>query len=716
MSDFFFQPKRYLITSALPYANGPLHIGHLAGAYLASDAYTRYLRLMGKEVVHVCGSDEHGAAITIRARKENTTPQEIVDRYHTLIKQTFEKLGVSFDIYHRTSDPVHHTTSQDFFRTLYQKGEFVEKETNQYFDEEAGQFLADRYIIGTCPNCGNEEAYGDQCEKCGSTLSPEELINPRSTLTGSTPVLKPTKHWFLPLDKYAGWLKEWINTGELDGTQLHDPAEWKNHVIGQCNSWLDAGLHPRSMTRDLDWGVDVPPEIPGAAGKKLYVWMDAPIGYVSATKAWAAEQGKDWQIYWQDPDTQLVHFIGKDNIVFHCLIFPAILHAHGSFVLPKNVPANQFMNLEGRKLSTSKGWAVWVHEYLEDFPGRQDVLRYTIVKNMPEQRDSEFTWKSYQDANNNELVGNLANFVNRVLVLTQKFYQGEVPEFDPDEGFTGAFDPEWPSYHDSELLLMFDHIQEISRALREFEFREALKRIMELSSMGNQILQYNEPWKTVNDDPELVKVVMNICLQIVAALSVVVRPFLPFTSDKMRQLLNMEPIREEGELVKMLDDLSEGLPLLTAGHFVEKPEHLFTRIDDETIQAQMDKLNQPLEEEEAEKSGLEPVKGTVDYDQFSKMDIRTGTIVQAMNVPKADKLLQLTVDLGFEQRTIVSGIAQHYAPEEIIGKEVLVLVNLAPRKLRGVISNGMILTAEDPEGNLIFVRPEKTVTPGSTVK
>lgn len=716
MADFFFQPKRYLITSALPYANGPLHIGHLAGAYLASDAYTRYLRLMGKEVVHVCGSDEHGAAITIRARKEGVSPQEIVDRYHTLIKETFERLGVSFDIYHRTSAPIHHETSQEFFRNLYQKGEFVEQETMQYFDEEAGQFLADRYIMGTCPTCGNEEAYGDQCEKCGSTLSPEELINPRSTLTGSTPVLKPTKHWFLPLDKYADWLKHWINTGELNGLQLHEPADWKNHVVGQCNSWLDAGLHPRSMTRDLDWGVDVPPEIPGAEGKKLYVWMDAPIGYVSATKAWAADHGKDWKIYWQDPETQLVHFIGKDNIVFHCLIFPAILNAHGDYVLPKNVPANQFMNLEGKKLSTSKGWAVWVHEYLDDFPGREDVLRYTIVKNMPEQRDSEFTWKSFQDANNNELVGNLANFINRVLVLTHKFYQGEVPAFDPDEGFTGAFDPDWPSYHDSEMLLMFDHLQEVSRALREFEFREALKRIMELSSMGNSILQYNEPWKTINDDPESVKVVINFSLQVVAALSVVVRPFLPFTSDKMRTMLNMEPIKESGELVRMLDDLAEGLPLLAAGHYVEKPEHLFTRIDDKVIQEQVDMLNQPETTLTENEFSGEPVKENIDYDLFSKMDIRTGTILKAGYVPKADKLLELEVDLGFEKRTIVSGIAQHYKPEEIVGKAVLVLANLSPRKLRGIVSNGMILTAEDAEGNLVFVQPATAVSPGSTVK
>ncbi|MGB3530539.1 MAG: methionine--tRNA ligase, partial [Saprospiraceae bacterium] len=480
--------KRYLITSALPYANGPLHIGHLTGAYLPADIFVRFLRLTGKEVVWVCGSDEHGAAITVKARKENTTPQAIIDQYHELLKTTLHRIGISFDMYHRTSAPIHHETSQDFFRTLYQKGEFQEIESEQYFDEQAGQFLADRYISGTCPKCGNPHAYGDQCERCGSTLSPIDLLHPVSTLTGSTPIKKLTKHWYLQLNHHQEWLKEWIETGKLDGVEHHDPNEWKPHVLGQCKSWLDGGLEPRSMTRDLEWGIDVPHEIPGSQGKKLYVWLDAPIGYISATKAWANEHGKDWEQYWKDPETALIHFIGKDNIVFHCLIFPVILKAYGGYNLPINVPANQFMNLEGDKVSTSRNWAVWIHEYLDEWPGKEDLMRYYLIKNMPEQRDSEFTWKGFQDACNNELVNNLANFFNRVMVLINKYYGGKIPSFDPDKGFVGTEDPDFDSFHEVELLNIFDRIQDLNQSIREFKFRDALKSLMDLSSTGNSIL------------------------------------------------------------------------------------------------------------------------------------------------------------------------------------------------------------------------------------
>ncbi len=718
MSDFFFEPKRYLITSALPYANGPLHIGHLAGAYLAADIYVRFMRMMKKDIIHVCGSDEHGAAITIKAKKEGVSPQQVVDQYHKSIKNSFAGIGISFDIYHRTTAPIHHETSQGFFSTLYNKNEFIERESQQYFDEEADQFLADRYIQGTCPNCGNPDAYGDQCENCGSTLSPEELIDPRSTISGSSPVMRNTKHWYLPLDKYEGWLRNWINNGFVDGIQVHDPEKWKNHVIGQCNSWLDSGLKPRSMTRDLDWGVDVPHNIEGSAGKKMYVWLDAPIGYISATKQWAKDQNRDWKEYWQDNDTQLVHFIGKDNIVFHCLIFPSILKAHGDYILPKNVPANQFMNLEGDKLSTSKGWAVWVHEYLEDFPDQQDVLRYGIIRNMPEQKDSEFTWKGFQEHNNHELVANLANFVNRVMVLTHKYYKGEVPPFDENISIKGAFEQDFPSYHDSELLYMFDHIQEVSSCIRRFDFREALKRVMEFCSFGNQILQYNEPWKAQKTDPESVKVVLNLCLQQVTALSILVRPFLPFTSDKIRNLLQLTPIKEKDEWVTMLDHLAEGELLIQPGHKIGKAAHLFNRIDDATISRQLEKLNQAKIARSAldQPTPLSPLKAEIEFSDFNKMDIRTGKVLEASKMPKANKLLQLKVDIGSEIRTIISGIAQHYQPEELIGKNVLVLVNLAPKKLRGVESQGMILLAEDHDGNLTFVKPENPVSSGLTVK
>ena len=704
------QYDRYLITSALPYANGPLHIGHLAGAYLSADIYARFRRMLGEDVVFVCGSDEHGAAITLRAAKDGKTPKEIVDHYHELFKKTFERMGVSFDIYHRTSADLHHKTSQEFFTNLYEKGEFEEIESEQYFDEEKSQFLADRYITGTCPKCGHEEAYGDQCENCGSTLSPTELINPKSTISGGTPVLKKTTHWYLPLNKYEAWLKKWIADGSKDGEQLHDPGEWKNHVLGQCNSWIDTGLHPRSMTRDLTWGVDVPHHIKGHEGKKLYVWMDAPIGYISATKQWAEDTGKDWEPYWKDKDTALLHFIGKDNIVFHCLIFPSILNAHGDYILPVNVPANQFVNLEGDKLSTSKNWAVWVHEYLDDLPGKEDELRYCMIKNMPETKDSEFTWKSYQEANNSELVNNLANFVNRVVVLTNKYYGGNVPEFDEGQDLVGPDDPMDAAYHDSELLRLFDDLHLVCDHIRQFEFRNALQKIMEISSKGNQILQANEPWKKQKSTPEEVPVVMNLALQYVAALGTIIKPFLPFTSDKISTLLNLSKVDDQSGLLTMMNTLAEGEHLLKAGHKIGTPDHIFSRIDDSVIETQIEKLKSNAKQKTNATPALSanPVKDEIAFDDFMKMDIRTATITEASKVKKADKLLQITLDLGFETRTVVSGIAEHYKPEEIIGQQVSLLANLAPRKIRGVESKGMILMAENSEGKLVFVAPSES--------
>lgn len=709
--------QRYLITSALPYANGPLHIGHLAGAYINADIFSRFLRMMGKDVAFICGSDEHGAAITMRATKENTTPQDIVDKYHQSFKETFARIGISFDIFHRTSAELHHETAQAFFRDLYTKGEFVEQETEQYYDEGADQFLADRYIQGTCPKCKHEEAYGDQCENCGSTLNPTDLINPISVNTGNKPVLRKTTHWYLPLDKYEAWLKEWINDGTLDGEPHHDPSLWKNHVIGQCNSWLDGGLQPRSMTRDLDWGIDVPHEIEGAKGKKLYVWMDAPIGYISATKQWAADHGQDWKDYWQSDDTRLIHFIGKDNIVFHCLIFPGILKASGDYILPENVPANQFMNLEGQKISTSRNWAVWVHEYLDDFAGHEDELRYTMIKNMPEQKDSEFTWSGYQDAVNGELVNNLANFVNRVVVLTNKYYNGIVPAFDMDQELIDIDDEYNVSFHDNEMLRLHDDIQDVCEHVRQYEFRAALKKVMEISTKGNQLLQANEPWKAQKEDPELVKVVMNIAIQYVAALSYIVKPFLPFTSDRMCDLLRVDRLQEHGELVDMLTQLAEGFTIIDEGHEIGEPTHLFSRVDDQVIQRQIDKL-QSMSAQAADDSTPQhsnDQKPEISFDDFTKLDIRVATITAATKVKKADKLLHLTVDLGTEERTVVSGIAAYFTPEEIIGQQVSLLVNLAPRKIKGIESQGMILMAEDTDGTLQFVQPSKTVTAGSGI-
>lgn len=708
--------KRYLVTSALPYANGPLHIGHLTGAYLPADIFVRFLRLTGKEVVWVCGSDEHGAAITVKARKENTTPGAVINKYHEQLKMALAGMAIDFNIYHRTSEPIHHETSQDFFRTLYEKGEFQEIESQQYYDESVGQFLADRYIIGTCPKCGNPNAYGDQCEKCGSTLSPTELINPKSTLSGSTPVMKPTKHWFLQLNQHQEWLRAWIETGMLDGVKHHEPLEWKPHVVGQCKSWLDSGLEPRSMTRDLDWGVDVPQEIPGSAGKKLYVWLDAPIGYISATKAWAATHHENWEKYWKDPETALIHFIGKDNIVFHCLIFPVILKSYGGFNLPVNVPANQFMNLEGDKVSTSRNWAVWIHEYLEEWPGQQDLLRYYLIKTMPEQRDSEFTWKGFQEANNNELVNNMANFFNRVSVLLHKYYQGEIPAFSPDKPFIGTEEPDFDSFHETELLYLHDRIQDLNQSIREFRFRDALKSLMDMSSTGNSILQSNEPWKKEKSDPELIKVVLNYCAQLATALSVVIRPFMPFTSDKMRAQLGLALLRDENELNLLLDALSEGEVLLPPGHKIKEPSHLFSRIDDARIQSQLDKLKRGSALSVPAPSTHVPLKETISIDDFNKTDLRAGTILTAERVPKADKLLHLTVDLGFEKRTILSGIAQHFQPEVLPGRRVVIVANLAPRKMKGIDSNGMILLSENADGSLKFVEPNDGAENGSVVR
>ncbi len=709
--------KRYLVTSALPYANGPLHIGHLCGAYLSADVYVRHLRMMDKDVVYVCGSDEHGAAITIRAQKDGITPQEVVDRYHGEFEKAFSRIGMSFDIYHRTSAPIHHETSQDFFRNLHAKGEFEVEESEQYFDEKAQQFLADRYIKGTCPKCNHPEAYGDQCENCGSSLSPTELINPISTLSNETPILKKTTHWYLPLDKYEDWLKEWINTGAVEGRQLHDPSDWKNHVLGQCKSWLDSGLHKRSMTRDLDWGVDVPQEINGSEGKKLYVWMDAPIGYISATKQWAEDNGRDWKKYWQDDETALVHFIGKDNIVFHCLIFPAILKAHGDYILPINVPANQFMNLEGRKISTSKNWAVWVNEYLDDLPGREDELRYYMIKNMPESKDSEFTWKGFQEAVNSELVNNLANFVNRVVVLTNKYFEGVVPSFDPDLVLElPGGENELPGFHDVEMLNLHDMLQDCGEAIRKFDFRSALKGIMEISARGNQILQFNEPWKRIKEDEEHVKMVMNLGIQYVAAIGSIISPFMPFTAKKIYNLLERGEVPEQGGLLALLNDLCEGEHLIKDGHKIGEASHVFSRITDDEIVKQAEKLVKM--ETPTEKTATQniPVKDTINFDDFVKMDIRTATIIDAEKVPKANKLLKLTVDLGFEKRTVVSGIAEFFQASELPGRQVSVLVNLAPRKIRGVESNGMILMAENEEGVLSFISPSEQWSNGSVVR
>lgn len=697
-------PARTLVTAALPYANGPLHIGHIAGAYLQADIHVRCLRARGKEVLFVCGSDEHGAAITLRAIKEGTTPKAIVDRYHTMIQKAFAEFGINFDIYHRTSTSLHHETAQEFFLQLYRAGVFEEKTEEQYYDPQAKQFLADRYIKGTCPNCGHTEAYGDQCEKCGSALSPSDLLEPRSTLSGSKLERRPTKHWYLPMERSEAWMKEWINTGMLDGVKQHDPKEWKPQVLGQCNSWLNEGLHSRAMTRDLGWGVPVP--LPDAKDKVMYVWLDAPIGYISATKQWAADQGEDWEKWWKSDDTRLLHFIGKDNIVFHAIIFPILLKLHGGYILPQNVPANEFLNLEGRKLSTSRNWAVWLHEYLDRWPDRQDELRYTLTTILPEFRDSEFTWKDFQEKNNNELVAVIGNFVQRVFVLCNKYYEGKVPEPVPPAGADAELDAElW-----KELITLPDRI---AADIDKFRFRDALLHAMNMGRLGNKYLTDTEPWKLEKTDPDRVRTVLFNSLRITAALSVVLDPFLPFTAQKLRTMLGL------GDL-KWADALREGL--IVPGAPLSKAEHLFKPITDAEIAAEVERLkaNAPMDQTPEEpKAAAEPkaAKPAIAFDDFTKLDLRIGTITAAEKVPKADKLLKLAIEVGeAAPRTIVSGIAEHFAPEELPGKQVLVLCNLEPRKMRGVESQGMVLMAEDAAGKLVFVQPGREVPPGVEVR
>ena len=672
--------KRYLITSALPYANGPVHIGHLAGVYVPSDIYTRYLRLRGRDVISVCGSDEHGVPITIKAKKEGITPQQVVDRYHAIIKDSFEKLGISFDIYSRTSSKTHAETASAFFRKLYDEGKFVEKTTEQFYDEEAKSFLADRYIKGTCPKCNAEGAYGDQCEVCGSTLSPEELINPYSTLSGATPVKRETKHWYLPLDQYEQMLREWILEGH---------KEWKSNVYGQCKSWLDGGLLPRAVSRDLDWGIPVPVE--GAEGKVLYVWFDAPIGYISATK----DLTPDWEKYWKSEDTKLVHFIGKDNIVFHCIVFPSMLKAHGGYILPENVPSNEFLNLEGDKISTSRNWAVWLHEYLVDFPGKEDVLRYALCATAPETKDNDFTWKDYQARNNNELVAVLGNFVNRALVLTKKYYDGVVPA-------CGEL-----SDYDKETIAELSTIKaSLENNIENYRFREALKDAMNFARIGNKYLADSEPWKLIKTDAERVKTILNIALQITANIAVAIEPFMPFSAAK---ILNMLACEKFGwERLGAMD-------LLADGHQIGEPSLLFEKIEDDVIQKQLDRLAEIKKQNMAAEVKAEPQKVECTFEDFQKMDIRVSTILEAEKLPKTKKLLKLTIDTGIDKRTIVSGIAEHFTPEELVGQQVLVLVNLAPRDFKGITSQGMILMAEDATGALRLVQPNEKTNNGAMV-
>jgi methionyl-tRNA synthetase len=679
-------PKRYTVTAALPYTNGPVHIGHLAGVYIPADIYVRYLRAKKQDVIYICGSDEHGVPITIRAQKEGVTPQQIVDKYHAIIKQSFADFGISFDNYSRTSAPIHHQTASDFFKKMYDAGQFIEESAFQLYDEKAGQFLADRFVIGTCPKCGNESSYGDQCEKCGTSHNATDLINPKSAITGNTPSLKETKHWYLPLDQYQDWLKEWILEGHKN--------DWKSNVLGQVKSWLDDGLKPRAVTRDLDWGIPVP--VAGADGKVLYVWFDAPIGYISSTKEWAAREGKDWKPYWQSPDTKLLHFIGKDNIVFHCIIFPAMLKAEGSFIVPENVPANEFLNLESNKISTSKNWAVWLHEYLLDFPGKQDVLRYVLTANAPETKDNDFTWKDFQARNNNELVAILGNFVNRVMVLTHKYYHGVVPV---------------SSRYFTELDQIQTFATQIGTSIEHYKFREALQELMNLARLGNGFLQENEPWKKVGEQPEEVQNIMFAAIQITAALAHLAEPFLPFMSAKLKKMLLISDTPWDEVTV------SEGHYLIAAGHQLGASELLFDKIEDEAIQKQLDKLEATKMQNVLDQKVVEPQKELITYEQFAAMDIRIGTIVEAEKVAKANKLLKLTVAVGIDTRTIVSGIAEHFTPEGIIGQQVQVLVNLAPRNLRGIDSHGMILMTESKDGKLKFVAPQgEDIPDGATVR
>jgi methionyl-tRNA synthetase len=673
--------KRYLITSALPYANGPLHIGHLAGVYVPSDIFTRYLRMKGEDVISICGSDEHGVPITLKARNEGVSPQEIVDRYHAINKKAFEDFGIAFDIYSRTSNKVHYDTASEFFLKLYKNGEFIEKTSEQYYDEEAGCFLADRYIMGTCPHCGNENAYGDQCEKCGTSLSPSDLKNPHSTISGSKPVLRETLHWYLPLDKYEPWLKKWI---------LEDHREWKTNVYGQCKSWLDQGLQPRAVSRDLDWGVPVP--LNNAKGKVLYVWFDAPIGYISATK----ELTPEWEKYWKDRETKMIHFIGKDNIVFHCIIFPAMLNAEGTFILPENVPANEFLNLENDKISTSRNWAVWLHEYLADFPGKQDVLRYSLCASAPETKDNDFTWKEFQARNNSELVAILGNFVNRTLVLTNNYYEGRVPA----RGKTDS--------NDESVLKEITKIRaNVETGLDNFRFREALKEAMNLARLGNKYLADSEPWKVIRTDQERVKTIMNIALQITANLTIILEPFLPFSMEKLRGWINLEKPgwNEAGRT-----------DLLPPDHLIYKPGLLFEKIEDEEIQKQIDRLLSTKKANESGSSKIKSEKIPVSFEDFTKIDMRTATILEAEKVPKTTKLLKLTIDTGLDIRTIVSGIAEYFEPEAIIGKQISIVANLEPRRIKGIESKGMILMAEDNDGKLVLISPAEKIGNGSVIK
>lgn len=686
------QPKRFLITAALPYANGPLHIGHIAGAYLPADIYVRYLKANQKDAVFVCGSDEHGAAITLRARKDGKQPQEIVDYYHQLMKQAFADFGIQFDVYHRTSAPEHHEMSQGVFKQLLEKGMFEVETSHQYYDPEAKQFLADRYITGTCPKCSNDRAYGDQCEKCGSALSPLELIDPKSTLTGSAPVLKETSHWYLPMANHEGWIKSFIQDGVLDGVQHHVTKEWKAHVLGQCMSWIDGGLQSRAMTRDLDWGVPVPVE--GADGKVLYVWMDAPIGYITNTKVWADANGKNWEDYWKSPDSRLIHFIGKDNIVFHCIIFPIILKAHGEFVLPYNVPANEFMNLEGDKISTSRNWAVWLHEYMQEFPGKQDEMRYVLCSIMPEQKDSEFTWTDFKDRVNNELADILGNLVNRVFVLNNKYYNGILPDitsYEPDE-------------LDKEVLLGLEQsFRAVGEKIESFRFREALAEAMQLARWGNKYLTETEPWKLQKTNPERTAFIMFQCAQIIAKLSIAIEPFLPFTAAKLKQALHApEWSWQDGE----------NKVLLPPGHTMGNLGILFEKITDEQVAVQVEKLQQAKAQSQAV---VEGAKENITFEQFQGMDLRMVKVIEAEQVPKTKKLLKLKVDTGFDQRTVISGIAEHYKPEDILGKTVLMLVNLAPREIKGVESQGMILMAENAQGQLTALVSDRSAEPGNIV-
>ena len=676
------QFKRTLITTALPYANGPVHIGHLAGVYVPADIYARYLRLKGEEVLMIGGSDEHGVPITIRAQKEGITPQDVVDRYHAIIKDGFERLGITHDIYSRTSSATHHEHASEFFRKLYDKGEFIEKTSQQYYDEQANQFLADRYITGTCPHCNNERAYGDQCESCGTSLAPTDLIDPKSAITGNTPVLRETKHWYLPLDKHESFLREWILEGH---------KEWKSNVYGQCKSWLDMGLQPRAVSRDLDWGIPVPVE--GAEGKVLYVWFDAPIGYISNTKELLPDT---WETWWKSEDTKLVHFIGKDNIVFHCIVFPAMLKAEGSYILPENVPANEFLNLEGDKISTSRNWAVWLHEYLDEFPGKQDVLRYVLTANAPETKDNDFTWKDFQARNNNELVAIYGNFVNRALVLTNKYFEGKVPALG-----------ELTDY-DKETIAEVQAIKAtIEKELDTYHFREALKTAMNLARIGNKYLADTEPWKLAKTDMSRVATILNIALQITANLTIVFSPFLPFSSEKLLRMLDVNEAFSWDSLGSM--------DLLSVGHQIATAELLFEKIEDSTIEAQIEKLQATKAANELAERKAEPIAQDIQFDDFLKLDIRVGTVLECSKVPKADKLLQFKIDDGLGGRTIVSGIAKHYQPEDLVGKQVCFIANLPPRKLKGIESQGMILSAEDLDGSLRLISPSVEVSPGSKV-